>query len=328
MTFEERVQALDFLRLTDRQARFLATVALHSGYCLRRQYLAFAGVRYGKNVRDFLDGLVMRGLALRFTYRADRGHVYHLHARAIYRALQQDDNRNRRVASPALIARKLMLLDLVLSEPDVEWVATEHDKVELFTTRYGIDRDDLPHRTFDGVGEDEAVTTRYFIDKLPIYTSPLTAVPHFVYLASDTATQGFEQFLRDHRRLFAGLPAWAVVCAKPAHIVDLSAHEATFSDFVQGKAFGNADRLRRLFATRRLVEDGQLGKLSADDLHAFRQARKLFATPRTERLYVAWLADGESVFHEGGAPPAGSGQLLIRTLPHTYEQFGTMAGVA
>jgi hypothetical protein len=328
MTFDERVQALEFLRLTDRQTRFLTTVALHSGYCLRRQYLAFAGVRYGKNVRDFLDGLVMRGIALRFTYRADRGHVYHLHARAIYRALQQDDNRNRRVASPALIARKLMLLDLVLSEPDVEWFATEHDKVELFTARGGIDADDLPHRTFDGDGDDDAATTRYFIDKLPIYVPRSAAVPHFVYLASDTSTQGFEQFLRDHRRLFARLPAWAVVCAKPAHLVGLSAHETTFNDFVQGKAVGNADGLRRLFATRRLVEDGQLGKLTADDLHGFRQARKLFATPRTERLYVAWLADGEAAFTDVGAPPLGSGQLLSRTLPHTYEQFGSMAGVA
>jgi hypothetical protein len=216
----------------------------------------------------------------------------------------------------------------VLSGPEVEWFATEHDKVELFTTRYGIDPDDLPHRTFDMDGDEDATTTRYFIDKLPIYIPPSTAVPHFVYFASDTTTQRFGQFLRDHRRLFARLPAWAVVCAKPAHLVDLSAHETTFSDFVQGKSVGNADGLRRLFATRRLVEDGQLGKLTADDLHAFRQARKLFATPRTERLYLAWLTDGEAAFTDVGAPPLGSGQLLIRTLPHTYEQFGTMAGVA
>lgn len=328
MTFDERVKALEFLRLTDRQTRFLTTVALHSGYCLRRQYLAFAGVRYGKNVRDFLDGLVMRGIALRFTYRADRGHVYHLHARSIYRALQQDDNRNRRVASPALIARKLMLLDLVLSEPEVEWFATEHDKVELFTSRYGVDRDDLPQRTFDGVGEDEPTSTRYFMDKLPIYVPRSTAVPHFVCLASDTSTQGFEQFLRDHRRLFARLPTWVVVCAKPAHVGDLADHETTFSDFIDGRTVGSADRLRRLFATRRLVEDSQFGKLSAEDLHAFRQARRVFATSRTERLYVAWLADGDAAFADVGAPPPGSGQLLIRTLPHTYEQFGTMAGVA
>ena len=66
MTFEERVTALTPLGFTPRQTRFLVTAALHSGYCLRRQYLAFAGVRYGKNVRDFLEALVRRQLAQRF----------------------------------------------------------------------------------------------------------------------------------------------------------------------------------------------------------------------------------------------------------------------
>ena len=35
-------------------------VPLQSGYCLRRQYLVFAGVHYGKAVRDLLDRLVAR----------------------------------------------------------------------------------------------------------------------------------------------------------------------------------------------------------------------------------------------------------------------------
>ena len=58
MTFEDRVRALEPLGFTPRQTRFMVTVALHSGYCLRRQYSAFAGVAYGKNVCDFLDRLV------------------------------------------------------------------------------------------------------------------------------------------------------------------------------------------------------------------------------------------------------------------------------
>ena len=78
MTFDERVRALDPLRLTPRQARFVVTVVLHSGYCLRRQYMAFAGLQYGKVARHFLDHLVTRHLATRETCRADRGFLYHL----------------------------------------------------------------------------------------------------------------------------------------------------------------------------------------------------------------------------------------------------------
>ena len=111
------------MSLTPRQTRFIALVALHSGYCLRRQYLTFAGLRYGKSVREFLDGLVDRDFATRFAYRRDRGHLYHLCARSIYRAIDQAENRNRRHTSPALIARKLMLLDVVLRHPGREWYA-------------------------------------------------------------------------------------------------------------------------------------------------------------------------------------------------------------
>jgi hypothetical protein len=44
MTLENRAQALESLGFTARQARFLAAVALHSGYCLRR-HTCFAGLQ-------------------------------------------------------------------------------------------------------------------------------------------------------------------------------------------------------------------------------------------------------------------------------------------
>src|SRR5207302_10646368 len=96
MTAHDRIDAIAAFGFTPRQARFLVTVALHGGYCLRRQYEAFAGIRYGKNVRAFLDRLVAVGLADRFQGRPDRGHVYHIHGRSLYGALGQEENRNRR----------------------------------------------------------------------------------------------------------------------------------------------------------------------------------------------------------------------------------------
>ena len=60
MTFEQRVAIIAGLGFTPRQARFLTLVALHSGYCLRRQYATFAGLECGKNVSEFLERLVAR----------------------------------------------------------------------------------------------------------------------------------------------------------------------------------------------------------------------------------------------------------------------------
>ena len=332
MTFDERVQALASLQLTSRQASFLATVALHSGYCVRRQYSEYAGVRYGKNVRDFLDGLVDRGLAGRFTYRRDRGHVYHLHAKPIYRALAQTDNRNRRHASPALIARKLMLLDFVLSEREVDWFATEEEKVDLFTGRYGVNIQDLPGRHYDSADQARPGTTRCFVHKLPIYLAGDPLVPHFVYLAMDGTAGAFEQFLRSHGRLFARLPGWVVACVKPVHLRHTGTHEAVFQRFVDGKTAASRQtetQLLRYFHARRLVEGDQLSRLTVAELYDYRAARRRFSTPAFERLYVTWLSDGDHGI--AAAPPSpelGRGRLVVHSLARPYQQFGSLAGIA
>jgi len=335
MTFDERVAALAPLGFTPRQTRFLVTAALHSGYCLRRQYLAFAGVRYGKNVRDFLDALVRRRLAQRFRYQPNRGHIYHIHATSLYRALAQRDNRNRRHVSPALIARKLMLLDYVLTVPGGAWYATEEDKVALFTRELGIPLGDLPQREYAAMGRCGPTTTRYFIHKLPVYVAPDRAVVHFVYLVNDETGHGLEQFLHDHVRLFSALPTWSVVAVCPRGLNGLPACRTVFDRFAAttwrpAPAEGIAD-VRWFFARRQLVERGDLRTLSVADINRFRDARQRFASAHMEALYGAWLAHGERALAQGNdrAPdiPAPAAQLVLHELPSTYSQFGSWPGV-
>lgn len=329
MTFEERVAALQPLGFTPRQTRFLVHVALHSGYCLRRQYTTFAAVRYGKNVRDFLDGLVARGLALRFTYRSDRGHVYHVHARSLYRAIGQEDNRNRRHASPALIARKLMLLDFVLSLPAVDWYATEEDKVSLFITRFDVPLVDLPRRVYEAAGQQGDRTIRYFIDKLPIYVDGDPPTVHFVYLATGGNAQAFEHFLRDHARLFGRLSAWSVVCVHPGDVTSELPLEAVFRRSVM-EPCGLLSRpdMEQYFSAKRAVERDDFAHLSVEDLGRFRAARRRFETAELERLYLAWLERGSEALDDIPAANRSTGLLSFHVLPHAYEQFGSLAGVA
>jgi hypothetical protein len=332
MTVEERIQALSPLGFTPRQTRFLVTVALHSGYCLRRQYAAFAGVAYGKNVRDFLDALVERRFASRFTYRADRGHLYHVHARSIYRALGQEDDRNRRHTSPAHVARKLMLLDLVLSEPAAEWVATEADKVALFTTRFQVPLADLPRHALVSECEAGARAPRYFGHKLPIYLAGDPPVVHLVYLATEAGALPFERFLRNHARLLSALPAWTVVVAHPIRVHATSLWDATFRRFADGsmRVGGDAAQaLERYFVARRAIERNELARLSIADLHAFRASRVRFAEPAVEALFSTWLASGADRVAPAllASVLPRSGQLVVRVLPYTYHQFGAFAGV-
>src|SRR5207244_3206874 len=115
--------------------------------------------QYGKNVRDFLDGLVERRLAQRCRFLPNRGYIYHLYAKSLYRLIEQPENRNRRATSSALMARRLMVLDVVLERPDADWYATEDDKVRLFTERFGLSIEMLPRRVFTPARQGNPSTT-------------------------------------------------------------------------------------------------------------------------------------------------------------------------
>jgi hypothetical protein len=336
MTFDERAQALAYLGLTPRQTRFLVTVALHSGFCLRRQFGAFAGVEYGKNVRNFLDQLVDRRLAARLHFEINRGHVYHVKARALYRAIGQDDNRNRRATSPALIARKLMLLDFALREPADEWCTTEQDKVALFRDRFQVPLAHLPRRvyvTHDGRPEPPA---RYFLEKLPIFLAGQPPVVHFAFLVTEPSVQPFARFLCDHRGLLSRLPAWAVVVVCPPHTVDLNPFKSAFAAFQSGsnrpRDAHSAQDVRWYFATRKAVEENDVRALSVKLIDRFHGARRRFAGAAFESLYADWRTHGDQVLahvEQPARPSMGStGHLLTCELPFTYTQFGKLPGVA
>jgi len=335
MTFEDRLAALEPLGFTPRQTQFIALVALHSGYCLRRQYSAYAGIRYGKNVCEFLESLVARGLAARFTQRADRGLIYHLLARGIYRALGQDENRNRREASAALIARKIMVLDYVLGHADMEWLSTEEEKVDLFATRYGVPQRDLPQRVFTASGTDASDTTRYFLHKLPVAVLGDPPVAYFVCLVTDTTGRNLEQFLKDHGRLFAWLPAWTVVAIGPSP-TGLHASEFAFQRYQQqpiATVTAATEDLTWFFHTRQAVDQGDLSGLSVAAIDRFRTLREAFRRPIFDELYLEWRVHGDAVLaHRGGSlhqPSLRSvGTLVTELLPFDYSQFGSLPGVA
>jgi hypothetical protein len=335
MTFEDRVCALESLGFTPRQTRFIALVALHSGYCLRRQYAAFAGIRYGKSVCDLFEKLVARGFATGFTQRADRGRIYHLQARAIYRAIGEPEHRNRREASAALIARKMMVLDYVLSHADVEWFSTENEKVDLFA-RLGVPLRDLPQRASAAVRTEASSATRYFRHEAPVAVVGDPPIPTFVCLVTDTTGRMLEQFLRDHGRMFAWLPAWTVVAIGPSP-TGLRACEVAFERYLRRPmetvSASTDDDLGWFFRTRHAVDQGDLTGLSVTAIDRFRTLREAFRRPMFDELYLEWQRHGEAAF----ASPATTtpqhamrsvGTLVTELLPFDYSQFGSLPGVA
>jgi hypothetical protein len=336
VTRENRVQAVESLGFTSRQARFVVTVALNGGYCMRRQYQQFSGLRYGKNVRDFLDGLVERRLARREQFLPNRGYVYHLHAKSLYRLLEQTDNRNRRGVSAALIARKLMLLDVVLTRPEGEWYATEDEKVALFTGRFNLPKEILPRRTFTTDRAGTSATTRHFVDKLPICVALEPPTVFFVFLPLDEATAAFQQFLIDHAELTAHLPSWRIVLATSAMCRPLTAHFSVFDRFRAGALLppsaASVPDLVWYFRALDQVARNDVAAFSSADIDRFRRLRERFQGSRYKALYTDWSARGDEALQPlSGGPPLPekfAGGLIVHELPSRYRQFGSLPGIA
>ena len=64
---QERVDAVQSFGFTERQARFLVYVLVHSGVFLERQYRTCAHIAHGQKTHNFLAKLVGRGYAKAIT---------------------------------------------------------------------------------------------------------------------------------------------------------------------------------------------------------------------------------------------------------------------
>jgi hypothetical protein len=97
-----RVTAVAGFGFTERKARFLVTVMVHSGVFLQRQYCAFAGISHGQKAHDFVGKLIARRFATAIAPgRLHQGRLFHVHYKPLYESIGEPDNRHRKTVSPA-----------------------------------------------------------------------------------------------------------------------------------------------------------------------------------------------------------------------------------
>ena len=128
MTFDERVAAVAKKGFTERQARFLTTVMLHTGVCVPRQYARFCGIVYGEKTRKFFAKLVRLRYALMYDCRHNRARIYHVNQRALYAAIGEADSRLRKPVTLNHAIQRLMVLDAIVEDPDLVWLGTADEK--------------------------------------------------------------------------------------------------------------------------------------------------------------------------------------------------------
>jgi hypothetical protein len=329
MTAHERGQALHAFGFTDRQARFLATVMVHAGVCLGRQYCHFAGIARGQVMHDFFRDLVTRGYATAYQRAHGTLHLYHIHGKALYQAVGEPNNRNRRAIPLPRAIERIMVLDAVLGRPDVTWLATERDKVTYFTRSGRLRPRELPHLAF---GDDRDVTIRYFPDKLPIGVEPDGRTHVFVYLVTRPTPVDFRAFLHRHAEILRTLARWRLRLLFPPHFEGaVPVYEAAVIDELASPLQATTlDELKWFFQQRRTLDASPA--IVADA--RYQQAQEAFASPRFRVLYRTWLQYGDAALYATLSPVLAeafarrSGELECVVLPDPYRHLASLVGTA
>lgn len=330
----ERVQAMTTFGFTERQARFLVHVLVHSGVFIERQYRAFAGIAHGQNTRDFVAKLVNRGYATPITPGAlHRGRLFHVQYKPLYEAIGEPDNRNRKPASLGRFVERLMLLDAVLAERRYTWLGTEREKTQYFFA--GLLKDDLPtdwypHVTF---GEGQEKTTRYFPEKLPIGVPRDGGRRHmFLYLVTREVPAEFRLFLLRYADVLKAVDEWTIRLLVPRRFRNAAAlYRYAFRDaFTLPLTPNQVEELDWYFRARQ----GPTTDPAPDpDLDLVTAGRK-FGAARFRALHRMWEREGTAALQAVQSTilrdqiERGWGRLEFAELSHQYLQLTPLVGVA
>ena len=330
MTPESRIEAVETLtKFTRRQSAFLALVMVHSGVCVRRQYAAFAGIVYGEATKDFFKRLVKRRLASTYAAAHGRAVVFHVHAKPLYEAIGELDNRNRKPMTLPRAVERLMVLDAVIADRKLRWLGTESEKMEYFSTATRLRPSELPLLRF---GDAPAQTVRWFPDKLPIGVTGDGRTHVFLYLVTRKAPVDFRAFLQRHAELFRALPEWELRVLVPRHF-DKAARafaSAATEELATPLGLSERDDLAWYFRQRQRLEEG----LPAEDRERFKAAAQRFREPRFRALYRASKKTGNGALHAivsrilADAISRQRGRVVTHVLPHLYQHLAPLVGTA
>jgi hypothetical protein len=322
LTAEDRVRTVAEFGLTERQARFLVTVMLHAGVCVPRQYARFAGTAYGHKVNAFFDKLVERNYATPCGCLHNRARLYHVHHAALYRAIGEPESRYRRPVPAKQAIERVMLLDGVITHPELAWLA-DQDKVTFFTaTVPALPAERLPHLA---VGAGVSRRVRVFPDKLPIGVREDGGIA-FLYLVKTSMADDFRAFLQRHSDLLRALPRWTVLLLFPRHVARVMAwYQAAARDELTTRF--SPDTLYELkwyFEQRRTATEDRT-RLTTDE--RFWQAARTFCSAGCRRLYRRWMMDGDGAFDHvsstviADALARGTGRIESEVLDLEYDHL-------
>lgn len=287
------LEALQALGYSESEARFLYVVAIHSGYFVARQFLAFTRGHWGKRTTTFWGKLQAKKHA-RTEYFPLSGKVYHVYSRKLYGQIGRENLRNRREHEFEYIQRRIGILDFVLSHPEWQYLETEPEKRSYFCDQLKVPTHFLPSKIYYGPKTSQP-TVRYFVDKFPMFlgsgSSSSSPVVTFTYLqGSEASLTEFVHHLKVYLPLFRQLSEFHLV-----YLARLDSHfekaKELFNSVVTIPLGSDASaELSRYFQIRKAWDLRQYRSVTDGDLIFRNEAKTRFVGQHFEHLYRGWKA--------------------------------------
>ncbi len=316
--FADRVAAVEHHGYTRRDAEFLVTAALHSGYFIRRQ---FAPQR-GKTDAAFCAKLAATRHA-KVIKIADQTQLYHIGNKPFFRLLIQDDNRHRRRHESIYIRAKLMLLDYVLTQPQGQFLPTEEEKIEYFCQRLALPEEVLPVKVYySRPGRQKSQTKRYFVEKYPIQVDPETGLVSFGFIDDGAGSPpSFRLWISQYERLIRAVPKSRIVFVTSSRGRFGEAYATREFERVFGPKEGTDAPVLEYFRLRKRIEEEGLAGRPQAVLDRYKNMRRIYGNDRIERQYSAWKTGPIRTSNE-----AQEVALVTHALTHDYGFLGTAFG--
>jgi hypothetical protein len=326
VTAEDCVNVIVDFGFTERQARFLELVIRHAGVCVPRQYASFAGIANGgKKCNALFDKLIRRGYAVACDCVHNRARTYHVHHKPLYRAIGEPESRYRRPVPARRAVERLMLLDAVLTTPDLTWLITAAEKLSFGAAQSRQPPSEEPAGVF--------VDTRMrvvggFPTMFPIGIDPNGGAV-LLYLVTEPAGDQFRAFLQTQAALLRAVSAWTLRLIFPRPLDRMySAYQQVIHEELETPLHrATINELKWYFEHRQKAASSPADAQTRAFLN---RAAQVYGTPRFTMLYRRWLKQGDTVF-DPLAPPviaeglaAGTARVECLVLPHTYRHLSPL----
>ena len=287
----QHIQKLRTFGYTEREARFLYIVAIHSGYFTQTQLCPYVANKSGRATRSFTSRLLSRKHVRERKYQ-NNASVYHLAHRNIYQAIERENIRNRRSHTFEFVKTRLAMLDFLLAHLEFDYFEGEADKVQYFAQHFEVRPQEMPGRTYRGANRVPD-TIRYFVDKFPMFLdSTVAGEPLVTFTFIDPGFGNLDTFrthLDSYATFLSRVPRFAFVFASSAQKL-FDAAEKLFRNKTNPPTGKLSEQVARYFTLRANWEAKRYELLKDTDIEFMNHARQCFAGGDFESAFAEWKA--------------------------------------